>query len=402
MKIRKTGDLQTWQSRLDSNMTAYQGELDKMQVREAQYAGDRALRPTTEPEKDKSKRTKETQHVWNITAENIESEIDSSIPMPKVTPRRKEDEALARMIENMIRNELDRLPTEEINDAAERIVKKQGGVLYLPEWDASQRTHNTVGENVLQAVHPQRFIPQHGVQEVDDMDYYFLLIPTTKQSVLRRYGIDVKEQTEEMPELRGENDGAADDMVTLKMAVYKNEDGGIGRYAWVGETEVENLKDCQARRLRRCKKCGATEIDSAFALDEPTTDGTYPQEATAKKVRKGTCAYCGSVSWEDSIEQSRSMTVEELISLGVPESVVARLQAKMGYGAVQYPEDPSYAMEFEGKTIEGSGMAPGAEAIPTETNTGDIAVEVPYYSPNVYPVVLQRNVSAYGTFLRGI
>ena len=127
MKDRKDG-VSLWQSRLEKNLTAYEAEREKMQRREAQYAGDRTLTPLTENDR-KYGYQKETSHVWNITAENIESEIDSSIPMPKVTPMRREDEALARMIENMLRNELDRLPTEELNDESERITYKQGGCL---------------------------------------------------------------------------------------------------------------------------------------------------------------------------------------------------------------------------------------------------------------------------------
>lgn len=84
-------EVKLWQSRLEKNLTAYEGELEKMRKREAQYKGDRTMQPLTANDKRRDGRKKETSHVWNITAENIESEIDSSIPMPKVTPCRKED-----------------------------------------------------------------------------------------------------------------------------------------------------------------------------------------------------------------------------------------------------------------------------------------------------------------------
>ena len=90
--------------------------------------------------KGKGKRRK-TSHVWNITAENIEAMIDSTIPSPKVTPVRKEDERLARIIENMLRNEIDRLQTELINDEGERTAKKQGGVGLMVEWDQTAKSH---------------------------------------------------------------------------------------------------------------------------------------------------------------------------------------------------------------------------------------------------------------------
>ena len=34
-------EVKLWQSRLEKNLTAYEGELEKMRKREAQYKGDR-------------------------------------------------------------------------------------------------------------------------------------------------------------------------------------------------------------------------------------------------------------------------------------------------------------------------------------------------------------------------
>lgn len=166
--------LHKWQDKLDRNLQAYAGELDKMDAREVQYKGGHALRPLIENGIDEPT---ETPHVWNITSENIESEIDNSMPTGKVTPSRQQDNLLGKMIEAMLLDELDRLPAERINDRAERTCKVQGGVLYLVEWDSAQRTHTTVGENSITVLHPKRYIPQDGVEEPEDMDYMFLRMP---------------------------------------------------------------------------------------------------------------------------------------------------------------------------------------------------------------------------------
>lgn len=387
-----------WQARLEKNLAAYAQEQEKMQQREAQYAGCRELTPLTE--KDKNGKKKETSHVWNITAENIESEIDSSIPMPKVTPLRREDESLARMIENMLRNELDRIQTEEINDASERITYKQGGCLYLPEWDTSRRTHTTVGENTLKCVHPMQFVPQDGVQEIDEMAYYFWLLPVTKDYLRRRYGVDVGDMTEEMPEVRGAEEGTAEDVVTLKIAEYRNDDGGVGRFAWAGDTELEDLPDCQARILRRCKKCGQTEVDSAYIdLSEPTQDGSYPDDAEKRKPKKGVCSFCGSRSWEDVTEKTRKVRMDELDALGIDPMIIERLKAERGFGRIAYDtQQMPGEMPTEETAIpemQAAGMLPEAEM--QEENNGEI--EIPYYKPDIYPAVLRRNVTAHGTFL---
>lgn len=408
---QKKETVSLWQERLEKNLSAYAAEQEKMQRREAQYRGDRTLTPLTENDR-KYGYQKETSHVWNITAENIESEIDSSIPMPKVTPMRREDEHLARMIENMLRNELDRLPTEELNDESERITYKQGGCLYLPEWDTSKRTHTTVGENTLKCVHPMQFVPQNGVQEIDEMEYYFWLIPVTKGYVRRRYGVDVGDMQEEMPEVRSEEESTAEDVVTLKIAEYRNEDGGVGRFAWVGNLEVENLPDCQARILRRCKKCGQTEADSAYIdLSEPTQDGSYPEDAEKRKPRKGVCSFCGANSWEDVVETSRKVRLDELDELGVNPAITQRLRAEHGFGKIFYrPEEQitePAAMDAMQAPMGSLGaqevpmqeIAPAEEAPAPEAESYEEEIEIPYYKPDIFPAVLRRNVTAHGKFL---
>nr|DAV11139.1 MAG TPA: Portal protein [Caudoviricetes sp.] len=408
---QKKETVSLWQERLEKNLSAYAAEQEKMQRREAQYRGERKLTPLTENDR-KYGYQKETSHVWNITAENIESEIDSSIPMPKVTPMRREDEHLARMIENMLRNELDRIPTEEINDESERITYKQGGCLYLPEWDTSKRTHTTVGENTLKCVHPMQFVPQNGVQEIDEMEYYFWLIPVTKGYVRRRYGVDVGDMQEEMPEVRSEEESTAEDVVTLKIAEYRNEDGGVGRFAWVGNLEVENLPDCQARILRRCKKCGQTEADSAYIdLSEPTQDGSYPEDAEKRKPRKGVCSFCGANSWEDVVETSRRVRLDELDELGVNPAITQRLRAEHGFGKIFYrPEEQitePAAMDAMQATMGSLGaqevpmqeIAPAEEAPAPEAESYEEEIEIPYYKPDIFMAVLRRNVTAHGKFL---
>jgi hypothetical protein len=148
--------LKLWQERLGRNTAAYSNVESLMNNREALYKGDTEIKPLTEMDKNADGTYFEATHVRNIIAENIESEVDSNIPQPKVTARRKKDEKLAALIENLIRNELDRIPFEEINDMMERTVPIQGGGLFIVEWDNTLRTHTTVGEVVVSPIHPKQ------------------------------------------------------------------------------------------------------------------------------------------------------------------------------------------------------------------------------------------------------
>ena len=247
--------LEYWQEWVRRNEEACAGELEKMDRREALYRGEiREMEPLTPRDRARDGSRRETAHLRNIVAENIEAEVSSAIPQPKVTARRRADEGKAKLLEDMLRNELDRLPMEELNDLAERTVPIQGGVYWLVEWDNSRRTHSTVGDVTVTLLHPRQVIPQEGVYgRVEDMDAIALKLPQTRETIRRTYGRDVSEEP-------GTED-QAEELVTQYVVYYRNGRGGVGKLSWVGDTVLEDREDYAARRLRRCEDCGRPEPD---------------------------------------------------------------------------------------------------------------------------------------------
>lgn len=361
MKKTDKSKLRLWQDRLQTNEAAYQDEIDKMDGREELYAGQKTLRPIVQGE-----RKTQAVHVRNICAELIEAQTDSNIPQPKVTARRERDEDKAKLIEDMLRNELDRMPFEQLNDVMERTVPIQGGAAFLVEWDNTDRTHYTIGELAVSTLHPKQMIPQAGVYTgVEDMDYIILKIPQTKEYIKQRYGVDVSEEGEQEPDVKGQNETPADDMVTQYMAYYRNGKGGIGLYSWVCDTQLEDLEDYQARRLRRCTQCGAVE-PALSELDE------IPDEPLPMRGNRKVCPYCGGTSWEASEEG-----FEEL-----PEPIMRSDGSTVG-GMIQREEISEQVDEM--------GL-PVVEII-------EEPEKIPFYKPDVFPIILQKNVSIYGKFL---
>lgn len=340
--MSKSERLDYWKDWLERNEAAYEAELAKMDRREALYRGEvRDIEPLTKRDKERSGEKRKTAHLWNIVAENIESEVNSNIPQPKVTARRKADEGKAKILEDMLRNELDRLPMEKLNDLAERTVPIQGGAFWLVEWDNSKRTHSTVGDVVVSLIHPKQVIPQDGVYgEVEDMDAVVLKLPQTREGIRRQYGKDIDEGEAE-PEIRTlDRDAAeADDLVTQYVVYYRNKDGGVGKFSWACDTVLEDMEDYEARRLRRCESC-----------QTPVTD----RDA---KV----CHVCGGKLREGEEAE------EELFS---PVTTQA------------------------GTTIPGASAGVDEAGLPVLTPT-----RLPYYKPDVFPVFLQKNVSMYGRLL---
>lgn len=363
-KRRDAAKLELWQERYSRNASAYAGELGKMDHREALYRGTKDIKGAPGVEK-----VRPAAHVRNVVAELVESQVSSSIPQPKVTALRPEDEEKARLIEDMLRNELDRLPTEYLNDQEERTVPIQGGALSLVEWDSTQGTRQTAGELSVMGLHPKKVIPQDGVwTDIEDMDYFFVLVPQTKAYIRKRYGVDVEDQTEEEPGIKGADgqQSAGEDLVTQYMAYYRNDSGGIGLFSWVGDVVLEDLEDYQARRIYLCTKCGERG------------DGRE-------------CAYCHSKKFAEGADDGEVLTEDIQLSDG---RVI-----------------PAWEEKWIPNPLGEQGGWPGpagADAIPafSAENAHPLVAElqmvqtkIPYYKPDVFPVVLRKNVSVFGQFL---
>ena len=329
--------LQKWQTRLQKARQEYQHALDKMDESEALYRGthkiDRTRGSTSKNE------PKDATTVRNVVAEIIEAEVSSDIPTPKVTPQHQEDEQLAKTIEDYLRDEIDRLPFERINDQDERTTPVHGGDLFLVEWDNTAMTHTTRGALSVSLLHPKQFIPQPGVYEIPDMDYFFIQLAQTKDYIKNKYGVDVSTESEEQPDARGFDMPTVDDLVTENIGYFRNKDGGIGRVAWCNDILLEYMEDYQARRIKRCSKCGM-------------------------EMQGDTCPYCGNAKSEDSVESAFPRTDES----GIPMTRV-----------------------IEEITLDEMG-----NPIVTQREEQEM---IPYYKPDVYPVVLRRNVSCFGSLM---
>jgi len=383
-----------WRERLSVGDAAYAPEVAKMNEREAVFRGSDVLSPLVPGDTQEDGRPKRTSHVRNIVFENIESQISSEILQPKVTPRRKGDERLANVIEHFIRNELDRLPFETINDMAERTVPIQGGVGYLCDWDHRKRSFDHMGEFALSLLHPKQFVPQPGVYtDVEDMDWFIVKVPTTKSAIKARYGKDVTDEAENEPEIRATGSEAInDDAVTQYVGFARNMGGGIDRYSWVNQVELEDLEDYQARRLPVCKGCGRVRPmrgqllpglqqaapqpsepagqEMAQVLADAYMDPAAPQGLEAvpldqtppQRYEADVCPWCGGSAFENQVQEF--------------EQVIMPINTAIGH---QVPGG-RYQLDQEG-------------------NVAWIPTKVPFYKPDVFPVVIQRSVSVFGQLL---
>ena len=364
MKKDERRKLQLWQERLQTAKEAIQPELNRMGKRESIYAGD----PTIyKPDGAVAERSRAT-HVRNVAFELIEAQAESDIPTPKVTAIRQEDEPLADIIENLLRNVLDKLPFERINDEGERISPVQGGHGLLVDWQDGISGRDWMGDLRVSMMHPRGMIPQANVSQIADMDWVFLESPATRRQIREAYGVELEENENEAdPDARRLGDGPdnSGEIVTLVTCYYRNRQGGIGRYRWVNDTVVEDLEDYQVRRVNRCGACGMVG------------DGHR-------------CRYCGGTKFTVEVEEFEELT----------EDIVTRNGTIIPAMSEQRDE---YGQPVLEPLTEGEGVLPQLRAVNGPAAVTYMPVmaptRIPYYKPDVYPIVVRKNVSQFGRFM---
>lgn len=337
-----------WNERLRKNEAALAEEFTRMDQRANLYNGTRDIEatPAAAGKKRGKKPPDKASGVRNIVAELIEAQVDSSFPLPKVTARRQEYEGLAKTLEDYLCNETDRQLFEMMNDMDERISPVQGGSVFLVEWDSERHTHQTRGELCVSILHPRQVIFQDGVKDINDMDFVIVNMGITKKHVYAKYHVSVENETESDPASRG-GTGVSDDIVTVHFGYFRNDKGGIGRFTWVNDVVLEDLEDYQARRAKKCADCGAEWQEGAAAC--PSCGS-----------RKAESRSADSFTLYEDIARSDGSIIPQYAGMGADQQIMPQMG---GLPAMMPQMEPT---------------------------------RIPYYKPDVYPIVVRRNVSAWG------
>lgn len=361
MKI--TGDrLQYFQSLYEKAKSAAGTRNELIDEWEQQYRGSRDIDGSV----------LQAESIRNLTYECIESQVETSIPVPKVDPERwsEKTQDCAQEIERLCKNYRNKYPFEQFNDIDERNTYKFGASVWLLEWDSTIRTHNTSGDVKVTMIHPRDFFGQPGVYSIDDMDYCFLRFTSTKYEIRRKYGVS------EMEAEKADIDTGAyvndtedvqdkDEIVTVVVCFYKNDDGEICKFVYSGDLILADIEAYYRRKIKKCRKCGKVEglcecekpkfeyVDDEYEVldhDIVCNDGKYTIPALS---------YVYNADGTRKIERYEVNTVIGDDGMPVMESVD-------GYATPMTERTPVYKTE---KT------------------------KLPYYTPKRFPVVIRVNTS---------
>lgn len=189
--------------------------------------------------------TRKSKNLRKMIYELIESKIDNSIPMPKITPRCKDDLHLVDITENYLKFEMDRMLTEQENDRSERATYIDGTSWYKICWDSLDSTHDRSGDLRIDILLADQVIPEPCVKNYKLMNYCFERSYMSLSQIYDLYGRTI---------LPSET-GNTCEIITY---YYKNEKGIIGRFIYAKHSSqvIAWEEDWQIRKLRKCKTCG--------------------------------------------------------------------------------------------------------------------------------------------------
>ena len=357
-------NLKTWKKRLEESLESYASDKNRMKTYQGYYDGYRSV--AQDPNSSYSP-SKKASNVRNIVYELIESQVDSSIPMPKVRAIHPEDEELAKKLEHYLENKIKTAKLPLLNDMMERNVPVQGGDFFHVQWDANAGLHSQIGDIKVSEIHPKKLIPQPGMVEIEEMDYFFVQELYTKKKVKAIYGVSVEDCGNDYTDLAGEQSSTASinsDIVTVNTAYYHNEHGGVGIFVWCDTEILLDLDDYEARYLDHCAKCGAV-------------------------MQNGVCPECGSKKVKKMPEEYEEMA----------EGMEVKTSYPMADGTFSRNIDPF--TEEEAPQMDENGQPVMDEMGQPVMEIRKVKRKIPYYKPNIYPVVLRKNITQNDRLLGG-
>lgn len=303
-------------------------------------------------------------YVRNITYELIESQVSSYIPNPSVSPQMWSDknEKNAKSIETMLKSARDRLSFEEQNDIDERYSPIYGGSVWLVEFDEGIVRYNTVGDIRVTCIPPNRFVGEPNLYDTQSMEYCFVSFETTKDELCRKYDVD----REKLDNIYTE-DGDNDEVATLYVCYYRNEDGNVCKYAWSGDAELQSIDDYYQRKRKVCRICGERE-----ELCRCEENGKKPH-------------------YDLVGDEYEEITTDIKLSDG---SVIKSQTPKIENGKVVAEKVVAGGMDAVGNVAMKNAAG---VFVPAQTTVDKPVMEqtrLPFYKPTMLPIVIRKNTSA--------
>lgn len=275
------------EKRLEQQRRAYYGNLDALD-----------LRTGNESEKH-------GKQIRKLIYEMVESKIDTSIPVPRVRSNCKALLSIIERTEDMLKYEIDRLLTEDVNDMAERLTYVDGTSWYKVWWNPLDNTKDEKGDVAVSVLAMDRVYPQPGItyQDYQKMEYLFERGTMSTSEIYDIYGKVVR-STRALKDVNApQGDTAARDgqnvvdLVNIITFYFLNSERRVGRVIFKEEdrTVISYEEDWLVNKIKGTNDTQKTEIltedlyeiKNQYKPDELDGQGRPKPEVMDQKIADG-------------------------------------------------------------------------------------------------------------------
>lgn len=182
--------------------------------------------------------------VRKLAFELVEGKVNSHIPAPKMTPRYHADIVPVNATETLIRHEMDRMLSEQVNDESEHHALIDGLTWFKVSWNPFDNTHERSGNPVVECCPVDTVFPQPGIKDYRRLEYIFEETHITMAEVYDLYGREVPSSGES-------------DLIFIVNCYFLNKDRYVGKFTWVEESQTVLCNDLEwgIRKRRECVEC---------------------------------------------------------------------------------------------------------------------------------------------------
>lgn len=187
---------------------------------------------------------KKMKAVRKLGYEIVEGKVNSHIPAPKMSPRYYADIVPVNQTEALIRHEMDRMLSEQVNDEAEHHVLIDGATWFKVSWNPFDNTHERSGNPVVECCPVDTVFPQPGIKDYKRLEYIFEETYITISECLDLYGREIHPVNES-------------DLIPVVNCYFLNKDRYVGKFSWASDTKTVLCNDLEwgIRRRRECTEC---------------------------------------------------------------------------------------------------------------------------------------------------
>lgn len=182
--------------------------------------------------------------IRKLAFELVEGKINANIPAPKMSPRHHADLVPVNITEDLLRHEVDKMLSEEVNDRAEHGVHIDGTGYLKVYFDALDNTHERSGNPKVMYCPVDTVFPQPGVLNYKEWEYVFELDSLTVAQCKDLYNRNLRSPNQ-------------NDVIPIVNCYFLNEDRYVGKFTWCEETSTVICNDLEwgIRKRRECTKC---------------------------------------------------------------------------------------------------------------------------------------------------